>query len=87
MHRLRMRMSVLCIGTIVSSFILVAQNLETVRLAEESKLIEPEVPFIEQIPVIDGALDIPLRSLPVRHFTVVYKAATDSLVPVSYRLG
>ena len=86
-RRLRLRSCVLSLGTIAFSFLLAAQNLETVKLGEPSKVIEPEVQFIEQVPVIDGALDNALQSLPARHFTVAYKTNADSLVPISYRLG
>jgi predicted esterase len=86
-RRPRLRSCVLSLGTIAFSFLLAAQNLETVKLDEPSKVIEPEVQFIEQVPVIDGALDNALQSLLARHFAMAYKTKADSLVPVSYRLG
>jgi predicted esterase len=71
---------------LVSSFC-TAQTREVVTLGETPKILEPEVNFLSETPVIDGVLDRCLEFLPARHFTKIYKQKGDSAPSISYRLA
>jgi predicted esterase len=51
------------------------------------KASEQEVGFLEETPVIDGFLDAPLRSLPVRQFAVISRYQADPVIPITYRIA
>jgi predicted esterase len=56
-------------------------------VAQAPKVLEPEVTFLREAPVIDGMLDKGLESLPVRRFTVLDPQNADSMVHMNYRMA
>ena len=82
----RKAITLICLMLAFSS-LCIAQSREVVTLGETPKVLEPEVNFLADVPVIDGILDQCLQFLPVREFVKVHKEKSDSLITVSYRLA
>ncbi|PWB73048.1 hypothetical protein C3F09_05735 [candidate division GN15 bacterium] len=60
---------------------------EFARLDASPKVLEPQIDFLEQAPVIDGLLDDSLRFLPERRFAFAYVPKGESVIPANYRLA
>jgi len=72
---------------VAATSLCMAQTRETVKLGETPQVLEPEVDFLSDAPVIDGALDKGLETLPIRLFALAEKQKSDPLVSASYRLA
>ncbi len=60
----------------------------TIELFEPGRVLDPEVTFLPERPLIDGRLDERLNSLPIRQFALLRKSNPDNPVPpVHYRLA
>ena len=65
-----------------------SSGYEVIELSEPPDVLEPEITFLAEAPVIDGILDPGLQNLPVRSFSQIVKVpAENQLIPVSYRLA
>ncbi|MFH0736696.1 MAG: prolyl oligopeptidase family serine peptidase [bacterium] len=60
---------------------------ETVTLSKTPNILEPEITFLQEKPIIDGVLDKSLENLPIRMFETIWKIKKDSLVKVNYKLA
>jgi predicted esterase len=63
------------------------RDWETICPAKTPPTLEPEVPFLQDAPIIDGRLDDSLAALPVRLFETTWKEKSVPLVPIHYRLA
>jgi predicted esterase len=64
-----------------------AQTNEPATAGKTPKVLQPEVSFLSEEPVIDGVLDPCLKFLPARPFTTIGDQKSESAPTISYRLA
>ena len=87
-NHLKQMKTIIFLGlTLTATCLCAGQTWESVRLGEAPQVLEPEVDFLSDAPLIDGALDKGLDTLPIRLFSFAEKQKSDPLVTASYRLA